>query len=231
MVAENGTLDALIEQLGAGCMYAFHDVFPSQAHLDDFTAGTGGVSKKHLEVKLSTGTMAGSSALVNYENPIFNPFYSTTLIKARFSIKTGLEAFIGFKSSLLEPSFTMTESHAGIYVKDGIAYFSTGFTTGLTSGYQNTPIPGLDVTRWITFKLDKLACSWYSLPVLTPYFDGFATPVWSRSLERKWSQLYHNNTSPPVNQAHYLVFWIKNTLAADRSLEVQHVTHKEIYPD
>jgi hypothetical protein len=169
--------------------------------------------------------------MVNYISSIFNPLYATVLLKIRASAKTDIEFFFGFKEPPGIPTLTMTENHLGVYFKDGNLYFSTGRTDGLTAIYQNTLISGPDPTRWLTYKFDKGIFSWFSLPVVTPYFDSFASPEWERNSARKWSTPTKNGACTPLDQAHYLVFYVKNATAADKTLEIQHVTLSEIYPD
>jgi hypothetical protein len=221
----------LLDVLGVNNKYFMHDNFPSHGHLEASNTSTGFATYNHLSTLLSTGLASGASSMVNYVRPIFNPLYATLLIKARASANTNIEFFFGFKETLGIPTLTMTENHLGVYFKDGVMYFTTGRTDGLTATYQNTQISGADPTRWLTYKFDKAAFSWYSLPVVTPYFDSFASPEWERNASKKWSTPAKNGACTPLDQAYYLVFYVKNATAANKDLEIQHVTLSEIYPD
>jgi hypothetical protein len=203
------------------------DNFQCTETLDELCVGTGAVTRKLHEILLETGSTQNSSALLNYNNPFFNPHYSQAFFRLTIPDVTNLEAFIGFKETLAAPTFTSTESHAGIYIINGKLYNSCGRTLTSGANYKNVEVMGIDLARDNIFQIQCDRLSSCPLPQLIPYYDSFRI----KSFGREWSLRCSNSTYPPLDNLHYFVFWIKNTGNLQRTLSLKNFSYFEEYAD
>jgi hypothetical protein len=192
---------------------------------------TGAVTLRQFSALLETGLQQGSTARMNTAANTWNPRYGTLDVKLRLDAEENVFMFAGFKKSLDAPTETMTESHAGLLFYGGTLYFSTGNSDPLNPTQQKTTIAETDMTRWLLFRINFNRFKWYSLPYTVPYFDTQALPGLQQGMTRKWSAETVNGSTLPEDTVHYLVFYIANTVGANRTLELQHLNYGEVYPD
>lgn len=227
--------DDLQSLITEGLKTYFHDCFLSTEQLTQATSQTGVITTGLQQLLLNTGVQEGSEVRANYTRSWLNPLYSKLYIKARLNDPDGLTMFFGFRSNLTAPTWGMTESCAGLFIDykndAGMPYFYTGNGDADAPAYQVTPIPDMDLTRWLLFKIEGYKFSWYSLPYTVPYFDKNVLPGLKQGIIRKWSQVYTNGSTIPDDTLHYLVFYIKNGVGSSRTLEVQKINYAEVYPD
>lgn len=220
-------VDDAIKNLITENKIVMYDNFQTSEQLGSSLTSTASCTKNINSILLETGVYSPSSALAYYKINAFNPLYSTLCFKARFNSIANVTAFIGFKETLADPEHDDTESHAGILIYNNKFYFSTGYTQGLVAKYRNTNIPDLDPARWLVYRIDAQLFKWYSVPVVTPYFDGFVTTDKGRA----WSSSYSNSTCTPNNKVHWLVAYISNTTNANKTLEISKLFYQERQPD
>lgn len=223
--------DGLQELMATGLKTYFHDPFLSTEQITQAVTQTGAITTNICQLKLDTGVQEGSTARANYAYQFFNPLYSKLYVKARLNSMADAFMFAGFTTSLAAPTWQMTTSHAGFMLKDDVLYFSTGNGDPSAPNFQVTPIGNVDMTRWLTYKIDGYNFSWYSLPYTVPYFDKNVLPGLKQGMFRKWSKVYSNGSVLPDDTMHYLVFYITNGTNASKYLEVQKVNYAEVYPD
>jgi len=215
--------DDLLKRLGVSTAYFIQDNFMSESQLQSALTGTGSASIRMCDTILSTGVMEGSTARLNYIYSLFNPLYSDLYLQVRLSALSDVLAYFGFLEDLETPTFTMTQSHAGIFVKEGVVYWSTG--TGST--YKNTPITQLDPSRDIIYKFSGPSMNWYPTPLAQPYFDG----VKVKTELREWSSTYLNGSNIPKDQKHYFAWYISNTTGLTKQMFIKKFTYAEDYRD
>jgi len=208
-----------------------HDTFLSSEQLQQATNQTGYVTVGLQDALLDTGVQALSYARLNYFNALFNPLYGKLLLKLHISSKDNVFAFFGFKKTLDAPAFDMTESHAGFILYNGALYFSTGDGAIPSAHQQRTVIQDCDVTRWLVFKVEENKGMYYSLPYTVPFFDKDVLPGLKQGIIRKWSPVYQNGAVRPEDVAHYLVFFIRNSVGASKQMRLQFINYSEVYPD
>jgi hypothetical protein len=213
----------------------FHDPLLVQDQFDTAVTQTATVTGSNCRVLMQTDVQQDSEARVNYNRSFFNPRYSVLRMKLRFNSASDVFAFWGFKSTLSAPTWHMDESHAGFMIYNGTLYAVTG---GSLKGnppdivdYQTTPITDIDLTRWLIYEIEFNKFRWYSLPYTVPYFDKNVIPKLEEGLIRKWSQVYENGNVLPQDEMHYLVFYLTNSVGANKTMELQHVTYSEVYAD
>jgi hypothetical protein len=221
------TRDEFIELLASDFTRFMHDNFLSTEQQVQETTGSGYIDSLSHELTLNTGIAASSSARFYYNYNIFNPYYSTLVVKARISHMTNVFAFIGFKETPSAPTFNMTESHAGFMIKDGKLYISVGDGGTPTPNQQRLEIKGWTPTNWLLFKILKNEFWMRPLPVMVPYFNDIE---WIET-ERKWAKVGTLETAPPQNKVHYIHAYITNTTGANRFWKLSHVVYGERYAD
>jgi len=175
------------------------------------------------EIQMSTGIQANSTSNIYYERKEFNPRYSELTIKLRLDSVDDVFAFFGFRSNNTDPTASMTESHIGIMIESGKVYVSSADD----DHQQKTEIISLDMTKLYEFKFlyDKL----YIKPL--PYLvEELGLPV-VMDTSRKWGLLQQNSTYPPLNQMHFIEFFIKSTTNTEKNIYLNRVIYKEEYPD
>jgi len=203
------------------------DQFYSTQNLNEVLTQTGSSTKELFQLRLSTGIQANSTVKFYYNLNRFNPIYSKAYFRLSFSDIKDILAFVGFKKTYTDPTYNMVESHSGLLINNNKPYLSTGNELGLTAGYQNTEISGIDFTRDFIVKIENNKLSTMPMPQIVPYFDTFR--IISKS--RVWTMKVTNSTYPPEDVTHYIVFFIKNLTNEDKRLTIRHFCYLEEYAD
>ena len=132
-------------------------------------------------------------------------------------------AFFGFKETLAEPTYAMVESHSGFMVNNGKLYAS------VADGYtqQKVEIVGIDMTRVENYKIKYNEFSIMPLPVIE---EMLSLPR-VISVERIWEEITRLSVYPPINQVHYIIQYIKNSINSDKVIKFNRFIYKEVYAD
>lgn len=199
-----------------------HDNFLTSEQFRILTQEDAYTEIKVGEVKLSTGIKESGSMLLAYNNPIFNIKYGELLIKVRLTSKKDIVAFWGFKESLADPSEDMTESHVGFLVANSKLYA----TTGNGSNQQKAEIQGIDLTKFYEYKIVYNKFYLAPLPEVITYLG---TPIIKKE-PYEFRLLRSNDIYPPLDQVHYLMFYIKNLTNEEKLLYIRKLIYKERYP-
>jgi len=225
----------LQDLMTTGLKTYFHDSFLSTEMVDTSLTQTAAVYKHVGQVLIASGVQEGSEARANYDVPIFNPRYGTLRIKLRLNSMKGCTVFVGFKGTLLAPTWGMTETCSGLfidYANDAARlYFYTGSGSAGAPASQVTPIVDIDMTRWLVFEISHNNMRYYSVPYTVPYFDKNVLPGIKQGMTRKWSKNYQNGSVLPADEMQYIVAYIKNHTGNNQTLDMQHITYSEVYPD
>lgn len=219
--------DDILDAFGHASAYFLHDIFLSSEPYDTAVTGTGSVQIRMADTIMSTGILSTSTARLNYTYSLFNPRYSTVFIRERVNSMKDTLVYFGFMETLETPSLTMTQSHAGVFISDGVAYWSVGNGSSISPTYRNISMPALDFTRDIIVKQHPSGMQYYPLPVVQPYFEQ--QPV--KSELRKWSNNYSTGSLLPKDQAHYFVWFIKNTTGIAKLAYIKNFTINEEHRD
>ena len=200
-----------------------YDNYYSTEQLNLTTTGTGYLRNNIFELSQETGVTESSISMINYSLNYFNPLYAEAVWKCYMNSMDDCFAFFGFKETLAEPTFNMTESHAGIMVSDGKLYAS------VADGYtqQRVEIVGIDMTRVQNYKIEYNKFYIQPLPVIEIML-GLPKVI---SVERVWKLQTTLSNFPPENQVHYIVQYIKNTVGADKRIVFNRFIYKEVYAD
>ena len=217
----------MIEELQKKYNCFLIDQYYSTEHLVEVLTQTASTTKELFQLLLSTGIQEGSTAKVYYDLNRFNPHYSKAYIRLSLNSVKDVFGFIGFKLTTGDPTYNMTESHAGILVNDGKIYLSTGSEIGTIVGYQNTEISGIDLTRDFIMMIERNKLSTMPLPQVIPYFDTFRIVT----ANRVWTLKVANNTYPPEDVTHYFMYFLKNETNEDKRLTLRHFCYLEEYAD
>jgi len=217
----------LIEFFSAKANRVMCDNFLSADALNRTVTGSSVITPRLFETILQTGILQGSTARVNYNSNYFNPHFSTTLFRLNMDSISDAFMYVGFKASLAAPSFDMTESHAGLVLHNGSLYFSTGNESGVSAGYINTNLSGIDLTKDNIFKIEYNKLSVMPMPQRFPYFGGF-TKV---EADRVWTQKALNSSFPPDDTMHYFVIYLKNLTSTNVALYFRKFAYIESYAD
>jgi len=204
-----------------------YDNFSTTESMNEAVTQTGEITKYLTEVELATGIQEGSTAKIYYNFPAFNPLYSDMFFKLQFTSIESILAFVGFKKTAADPTFDMTESHAGFMFKDGSVYASTGDSDLLNPRQQRTPISGMVPTNNLVYRIVKDRFATYPVPVIEPYFDG----IEAVRTAREWSNDQQNGDVTPENSDHYFILFIKNNTGADKAVRIKFFLYGERYAD
>lgn len=179
------------------------------------------------EMKLSTGVMAESTIKARYDYNIFNIVYGTAYLRFQFTSIKDVFAFIGFKEGVSDPTFEMTENHAGIFINNGKIYFSTGRTRGNITEQKKVELSGVDPLRDFIYKIEHYKLSTCPLPQIIPYMDTFRviTP------DRIWTLNASNAEVMPEDTAYNFIIYLKNLVNMEKILKVKFFTYIEEYAD
>jgi len=203
--------------------YYFYDNFLSSESLTYDATFTGSVTAKLAELKLTTGVVQDSLVVLYYDPVIFNPLYSRVVFKLRLDDPKDCFAFIGYKETTAEPTFDMTESHAGWLFKNGRVYVS------VADGYhqQRVEVIGIDPVRFMNYQIEYNKFSAQPLPIV----EESLSLLTILSVDRTWKLMDTLTNCPPINEAHYLVMSIKNSVNAEKNLYVNRIIYREVYAD
>jgi len=200
-----------------------YDNYYSIENLDLTTTGTGLLRNHIFELSQETGGAANSICMINYNLPYFNPLYAEAVWKCYMDNADDCFAFFGFKGTTAEPTYNMTESHAGFMVNKGKLYASVA--DGDTQ--QRIEIIGIDLTRVQNYKIAYY--NFYIMPL--PKIEVQLALPEILSVERIWKLMKTLSTSPPENKVHYIVQYIKNSINANKIIKFNRFIYREVYAD
>ena len=200
-----------------------YDQYQSEQMINFVTGITGYATSTIFELLHETGVSQNSTCMTYYNLPYFNPLYGEAVWKCYMNSMKDCFAFFGFKESIIEPTYDMIESHAGFMIKDGKLY------TSVADGYyqQRIEIVGIDATRVQNYKIEYNKFSIQPLPVIE---DVLGLPT-IYSIPRIWKEMTTLTNSPPKNQVHYVMQFIKNTINANKWIKFNRFIYKEVYAD
>lgn len=200
-----------------------YDEYYSTEQIDETVTGTGFLRNLLMNLSHETGVTENSICMTNYNIPYFNPLYAEAVWKCWMNEMTDCFAFFGFKETTAEPTYNMVESHSGFIVNDGKLYAS------VADGYtqQRVEIVGIDMTRVENYKIEYNKFSIMPLPVIEEAL-GLPTVF---SVVREWKEMTTLSNYPPINQVHYIVHYIKNSVGADKRIIFNRFVYKEVYAD
>lgn len=210
--------------------YIFDNYYSTEM-LESTTTSTGYLRLKILELSHETGVTQNSICMTNYNYNFFNPLYSEAVWKCYMNNKDDCFAFFGFKETKAEPIFPsvgpMIESHAGFMIDEGKLYASVG--DGTTQQYVE--IIGIDMTRIQNYKIAYNRFFIEPLPETreTMGIPGILTTF--PLIKRKFKLMTQLSNYPPINQNHYIVQYIKNSVGADKKIIFNKFIYKEVYAD
>lgn len=221
----------MIELVSTHYKHWLHDNFLSTEQISEAVTQTGFITKKLCEIKLETGLQQGSYARINYNNGTFNPLYSVLQMKLKFNSDDSIFAFWGFKEDATNPTFDMTESHAGFMINTEknvkTMYSSTGNSDPLNPAQQRIALSGIDPTNFNIYKIIHNQFWTRPLPIVQPYFGDIRLIRPTRA----WGLAATNSTITPMNEIHYVMLYIENKTNAERYIELKHITLGEEYAD
>lgn len=200
-----------------------YDNYYSTETLNSTVTGTGFLRKKIFELSQETGVTQNSICMVNYDQPYFNPLYAEAVWKCYMNNKEDSFVFFGFKETLAEPTFVMTESHAGFMIYEGDLYASVA--DGDTQ--QKVVIVGIDLTRVQNYKIEY--DRFYVMPL--PKIEEQLSLPTILSVDRIWKLQTTLSNFPPENMVHYIVQYIKNTIGANKKIIFNRFIYREVYAD
>ena len=203
------------------------DNFYSTEHMNEVITQTGTISKELFQVILDTGVQESSTVKAYYDLNRFNPHYSKAFFRVNFDSISDITAFVGFKKYYTDPAYDDTESHSGLLVYNGNLYLSSGNELGVSTGYQNTLISGIDLTRDFIIQIEKNRLFSMPLPQVVPYFDTFRII----SPDRVWTLKVTNSSYPPEDLTHYILFYIENHVNEVKKMTLKHFCYLEEYAD
>ena len=204
-----------------------YDNYYSSENLDSTTTGTGFVGTKIFELEQSTGVTQNSKSLIYYNQPIFNPLYSEAVWKCYLNSMDDCFLFFGFKETTTDPMFDLKESHAAFMINEGKLYASVG--DGATQ--QRVEIVGIDMTRIENFKIEYNKFYIQPLPVAEEVLSMPGILTTFPEVKRTWKLMTQLSNYPPINQNHYIVQFIKNSVNADKIIKFRRFIYREVYAD
>ncbi len=208
-----------------------YDNYYSTENIDETITLTGFLYNNIFELEHSTGVTEGSICMTNYNKNLFNPLYAEAVWKCYMNSMDDVKAFFGFKETLAEPIFPsdgpMVESHAGFIIDDGKLYASVGDGTE----QQYVEIVGIDMLRVQNYKIEYNRFYIEPLPETrdTLGIPGILTTF--PLIKREFKLQTTLSSYPPINQVHYIVQYIKNTIGADKRIKFNRFIYKEVYAD
>lgn len=200
-----------------------YDEFYSTEQIDETATGTGYLRNNIFELSHETGVTQSSICMTNYNLNYFNPLYGEAVWKCYMNSMDDVFAYFGFKETLAEPTYAMIESHAGFMINNGKLYAS------VADGYtqQRVEIVGIDMTRVQNYKIRYNQFSIMPLPVIE---EQLSLPT-VLSVERVWKVMTTLSVYPPINQVHYIMQYIKNSVGLDKTIKFNRFIYKEVYAD
>jgi len=208
-----------------------YDNYYSTENLDETTTLTGFLYNNIFELEQTTGVTEGSICMINYNKNYFNPLYAEAIWKCYMNSMDDVYAFFGFKETLAEPIFPsvgpMVESHAGFMIDDGKLYASVGDGTE----QQYVEIVGIDMLRVQNYKIEYNKFFVEPLPETreTMGIPGILTTF--PTIKREFKLMTTLSNFPPINQVHYIVQYIKNSVGEDKRIKFNRFIYREVYAD
>lgn len=200
-----------------------YDNYYSTEQLILNATGTGYLRNHIFELAHETGVTANSICMTNYNLPYFNPLYAEAVWKCYMDNEDDCFVFFGFKETTAEPTYAMTESHAGFMINEGKLYASVADG----DSQQRTEIIGIDLTRVQNYKIAYDRFYIMPLPIIEEQL-GLPTIL---SVDRTWKLITTLSNFPPENQVHYIVQYIKNFVNKDKIIRFNRFIYKEVYAD
>jgi hypothetical protein len=200
-----------------------YDNFYSTEQIEVFKTNQASEFIKIFEFELNTNSIANSIAQSFYNFNYFNPLYGEAVWKLRLNSMDDCFVFFGFKDTTAEPTYNMTESHAGFMVNDGKLYASVA--DGDTQ--QRVEIVGIDMTKVENYKVAYNKFSIQPLPVIEETL-GLPTIY---SVDRKWKEMTTLSNFPPENKVHWIMQHIKNSVNEAKYIRINRFIYKEVYAD
>jgi len=204
-----------------------YDEYYSTETLDETATATGFTRPHIFELSQETGVTEGSICMLNYNLNYFNPLYAEAVWKCYVNSMADCLAFFGFKETLAEPTYDMIESHSGFMLYDGKLYASVGDGTE----QQRVEIVGIDMTRVQNYKIEYNRFYIEPLPIIQETLGIPNILTTFPFIKREWKLQTTLSNFPPINQVHYLVQYIKNTVGADKRIIFNRFIYKEVYAD
>ena len=201
----------------------FYDSFLSKDQFQSVKYGTGDITFKPTEIKVSAGITTDSYSYLYYNNIAFNPKYSELILKLNINSKINVKAFWGFKKTLTEPSLNMTETHAGFLIINNKMYI----TSADGENQQKAQIVGFDPTKIYEYKIKYNKFYYKPLPQVITYLG---LPYIER-VKREWKLIQINSTYPPEDETHYIFVYVKTSEPSEKYILLNRVIYKEEYPD
>jgi len=201
----------------------FYDSMLTSEQFEADTGGTGYITPKATEMKMSAGVTSESFAWINYVGPYFNPLYAELILKLKLNSKRDMFAFWGFKEGLGNPTFNMIESHTGFMISNNKLYVSSA--NGYTQ--QRVEIMEIDPTLMYEYKIKNNEFWWKPLPQIETYL-GLPS---IRRVERIWKLLQRNTNYPAIDEAHYIIIFVSNLTITEKYLLLNRIIYKEVYAD
>lgn len=201
----------------------FDDNFRTTETIEDIETGSATTEVRVTELIHETGSTQSSISETYYNLNIFNPVYASAIYKVYLSSMENVFTFFGFKETIAEPTFAMTESHSGIMCYNGKMYVS------VADGYtqQRIEIPTIDMTEVKQYKIEFNKFYMQPLPQIEEIL-GIPNIL---SVNRIWGLVAECNSYPPINQVHYLVNYIKNSVNSTKRMTINRFIYKEVYAD
>lgn len=204
-----------------------YDNYYTTEELDATTTGTGFYYIKIFELTLSTGVTQNSICMLYYNYSYFNPLYAEAIWKAYVNSMNDSFIFFGFKETTSEPTYDMVESHSGFMLYQGKLYASVA--DGTTQ--QRVEIVGIDMTRVENYKIEYNKFYIQPLPLTEEILGLPGILTTFPQIKREWVLQTTLSTYPPINQVHYIVHYIKNSINADKRVIFNRFIYKEVYAD
>jgi len=205
----------------------FYDNYYSTENLDATATLTGYIRNNVFELSQETGVTEGSICMINYNKNLFNPLYAEAVWKCYMNSMDDCFVFFGFKETTAEPTYNMIESHAGFMVDKGKLYASVadGFTQ------QRVEIVGIDMIRIQNYKIEYNKFFIEALPETreTMGIPGILTTF--PLIKRQWVEMTRLSNFPPINQVHYIIQYIKNSVGKDKRIIFNRFIYREVYAD
>ena len=200
-----------------------YDSYQSTEMLEELTTQTGFTSASIFELEQNTGVTANSIAQIYYNLNYFNPLYAEAVWKCYMNDMTDCFAFFGFKETIGQPTYDMTESHAGFMVNNGKLYAS------VADGYsqQRVEIVGIDMKKVQEYKINYNSFSIRPLPIVE---EVLGLPS-VKSIERVWKEYTTLSDFPPKNQVHWIMQFIKNSTGEEKYIRFNKFIYREVYAD
>jgi len=208
--------------------YFLYDNYYSTEHIELSTTGTGFLYNLLAEMTLSTGVTGNSMCMTNYDRAAFNPLYAEAVWKGYMSSMADCFAFFGFKETLAEPTYDMTESHAGFMINDGKIYASVADGTD----QQRVELVGIDAVRVENYKIAYNRFFIEPLPLIETQMGIPGVLTTFPYIKRDWVEITQLSNYPPQNQVHYIVQSITNkTNNIDKRITFNRFIYREVYAD